>query len=175
MKQLRKRRVIEDQKRNRQIDASQRDAGRQGMAKKLTKKQSEALGWLILIAIPIIAVIKVLEAIGAGGIAIIIGLIAAGYFWHLHSKKQAELRRRAALMGKYGDEEIVDRIMKRSVWTGQTTEQLNDSLGAPIDTDEKVFKTKRKEVWKYHQTGRNRFGLRITLEDGLVVGWDEKM
>lgn len=70
---------------------------------------------------------------------------------------------------------IVARIMGREVWQGQSHEQLRDALGVPVDTDEKVMKKHRREIWKYHQTGVNRFGLRVTLEDGIVVGWDQKM
>lgn len=47
-----------------------------------------------------------------------------------------------------------------------------DSLGRPLDIDQKVLKT--KEVWKYNQTGKGRYALRITLENGEVVGWDQK-
>jgi hypothetical protein len=36
------------------------------------------------------------------------------------------------------------------------------------------MKTKTKEVWKYHQRGANRYGLKITLENGRVVGWENK-
>lgn len=65
--------------------------------------------------------------------------------------------------------------MNRSYWQGQSAEQLKDSLGAPVDVDEKVFKSKTKQIWKYHQTGMNRFGLRITVENEFVVRWDEKI
>jgi len=83
--------------------------------------------------------------------------------------------RRQQLLAKYGDDQIVARIMGREVWEGQSHEQLRDALGVPVDTDEKVMKKHRREIWKYHQTGVNRFGLRVTLEDGIVVGWDQKM
>jgi hypothetical protein len=56
----------------------------------------------------------------------------------------------------------------------QTPEQLIDSIGRPVDIDRKIMKTKTKEVWKYNQTGRGRFALRIILEDGVVIGWDKK-
>jgi hypothetical protein len=59
-------------------------------------------------------------------------------------------------------------------WQGQTQEQLLDSLGRPADTDTKVLKTKTKEIWKYNRVGKNRFGLRVTVENGVVVGWDKK-
>lgn len=83
-------------------------------------------------------------------------------------------KRRNALLAKYGDAEIVDRIMKKMFWQSQTSEQLVDSLGKPVDVDRKVMKTKTKEVWKYNETGKGRYGLRITLEDDVVIGWDKK-
>ncbi len=83
-------------------------------------------------------------------------------------------QRRKQLTEKYGDAEIARRIMKRVLWQGETQEQLLDSLGTPADTDQKVLKTKSKEVWKYRPVGKNRFGLKVTLDDGIVVAWDSK-
>lgn len=34
--------------------------------------------------------------------------------------------------------------------------------------------TRTREIWKYGQTGHNRYGLRITLDDEVVTGWDRK-
>jgi hypothetical protein len=31
-----------------------------------------------------------------------------------------------------------------------------------------------KEIWKYNHSGGNRYGLRITIENGEVIGWDKK-
>ena len=53
-------------------------------------------------------------------------------------------------------------------------EQLLDSIGRPIDRDQRVLKTKTKETWKYHPSGRNRYRLRVMLEDDVVVGWEKK-
>jgi hypothetical protein len=83
-------------------------------------------------------------------------------------------KRREKLFLKYGDKEIVEKIINRMFWQRQTPEQLVDSLGRPIDVDTKILKTKSKEIWKYEQTGKGRFALRITVEDGYVVGWDKK-
>ena len=77
-------------------------------------------------------------------------------------------------MEKYGDAELVDRLMRKMFWQGQSEGQLIDSLGRPLDIDQKVLKTKTKEVWKYNRTGKGRYALRITLENGEVVGWDQK-
>ena len=102
---------------------------------------------------------------------IIVGFVVVLWFvLRAHKNK----KRREALLAKYGDLKIVDMILGRMVWQGQTQEQLLDSLGRPLDIDQKVYKSKTKETWKYNQTGTNRFGLRVTVEDQLVVGWDKK-
>ncbi len=64
--------------------------------------------------------------------------------------------------------------MRGVLWQGETAEQLRESLGNPADTDEKVLKTKTKEIWKYRPTARSRFGLKVTLDDGVVTGWEQK-
>jgi len=99
-------------------------------------------------------------------VVIAVGAIAFSIF--------ARVMRRRRLMQKYGDASLVDKLMRRMFWTGQPEEQLIDSLGKPNEIDRKVLKTKIKEVWKYNQRTRTRFGLRITLEDGFVIGWDQK-
>ena len=156
------------------------------MARRVTKAEVTGMFWLVVLAIPVLIVIKIHESIGWGGWLIGLALVVIWYVWRQYSKNQeaeahrkaseaAYASRRAELMEKYKDEKIVDDILARRCWVGQTSEQLTDSLGAPVDTDEKVMKTKRREVWKYHQTGHNRFALRVTLEDRIVVGWDEKL
>jgi hypothetical protein len=163
------------------------------MGKKMTKAEANALVWLIIIGVPIFIVVKFIEAIGV--VTFIVGgvVIAAIAFWYISSnskarqletdrrreaRRVAELReaeeRRMALTTKYGDPLVVEKIMNGHFWQGQTEEQLQDSMGQPYDVDERVMKTKSKQIWKYHPVGRNRYSLRITLENGLVVGWDDK-
>jgi len=84
------------------------------------------------------------------------------------------LARRMRLTMKYKDEQLVQDLLDETFWQGQTAEQLRDSLGEPLDIDQKVLKTKTKEIWKYQQTGKNRYALKITLDDGVVVSWDQK-
>lgn len=57
----------------------------------------------------------------------------------------------------------------------ETTEQLLDSLGSPVDIDEKRLKTKTKQTWKYFAKGGRRYGFKVFVEKNVVVGWDEKM
>ncbi|MDO8926938.1 MAG: hypothetical protein Q7U94_08515 [Sideroxyarcus sp.] len=104
---------------------------------------------------------------------LIVVLVIVIVAWVAYSNHR-DKKRREALFAKYGDSEIVNKIMSKSFWQGQTPEQLTDSLGDPVDIDTKVLKTKTKEVWKYNETGKGRFALRITVEDGIVVGWDQK-
>lgn len=98
-------------------------------------------------------------------------LVVAAFFVLAYCQERA---RRERLIKKYGDSDLVDRLMKRMFWQGQSEEQLMDSLGKPLDIDQKVLKTKTKEVWKYNRTGKGRYSLRITLENGEVVGWDKR-
>ncbi len=153
------------------------------MARRMTKAESQLVGWAAIIGLPIYGVYKLGESIGwawfMSGIVVVVG----GYFWYRSKREKArqlelvrqEQARHAELLNKYGDQKLVDAIMARSYWQGQTAEQLRDSLGHPVDIDEKVLKTKQKEIWKYHHIGGNRFGLRIMLENNQVVGWDEKI
>ena len=79
-----------------------------------------------------------------------------------------------SLMEKYGDDILVKDIMDRKFWQGGTCEHVRDALGDPLDVDVKVMKSKQRETWKYNQTGKNRYGLRVILENGSVVGWESK-
>jgi hypothetical protein len=75
---------------------------------------------------------------------------------------------------KYGDPEIAKAIAERRILQEMTREQLLDSWGKPIAREEKVTKTKIVEVFKYRPVGRNRYRDKVTLEDGIVTGWDQK-
>lgn len=141
------------------------------MSRRMTKAEGRAFGSLLVVGLPIYGVYKFGETVGwglvaGGAIAVIIAIVLI--------RTASNSARRQALMEKYGDKQVVDWIMNHSFWQGQTADQLRDSLGNPVDVDEFVLKTKRKEVWKYRPTGKNRFGLRITVEDSRVVGWDHK-
>ena len=78
------------------------------------------------------------------------------------------------LLEKHSDTQLVSRIMSGAIWENMTSEQLYDSVGQPESVDQKYLKSKSREVWKYDHLGSNRYGLRVTLENGTVVGWDSK-
>ena len=101
---------------------------------------------------------------------IIISLFALIFFFVIYL-----FAKRNRLLKKYNnDKEIVGWIMHRKIWLGQTKEQLLDSLGKPVSSSQQVLKTKIKEQWKYAKTGKNRYNLKVSIEDGEVVGWDKK-
>lgn len=142
------------------------------MAKKMTKAEVQGFFWLVVIGLPIYLVMQLGESFGwAPLIFIVVAIICMGVWLKAGQKR----KRRALLMEKYQDEELVESLMSQTVWQGQTAEQLLDSLGSPHDIDQKILKTKKKEVWKYDHQGSNRYGLRITLDNDHVVGWDKKI
>ena len=108
-----------------------------------------------------------------GVLRIALGLCAVPALFFIYNIVKQK-RRRSALNAKYSDKKLVEDIEQGYFWKGQTAEQLTDSLGIPEDIDEKVLKTKIKCVWKYNHLGGNRYGLRITLDDDIVTGWDQK-
>jgi predicted membrane protein len=81
-------------------------------------------------------------------------------------------KRKESLILKYKDEKLVQRILKKQIWQGQTEGQLLDSIGKPDDVAQNVLKTKVKYTWKYRESGSRRLKVSIIIEDGLVVGWN---
>jgi membrane protein implicated in regulation of membrane protease activity len=152
----------------------------------MTKAESKALGGLFFLALivggPIYLVNAIGTAIGWGvlGSTILAIAIATVLFKILRtsmarSRRERETAERlAGLIAKYGDVALVDRIMSGKIWQGQSEEQLIDSIGSPADVDERLYKTKKSQTWKYRQLSPKRFGLKVMLEDGCVVGWDQK-
>ncbi len=141
------------------------------MAKRITKAEATLIVFAVIIGVPIYLAFKVVETTGwvvpvVGGIVVVILI-----FWYQYSKKQKRL---AYLREKYKDEELVQNIYGGYFWQGQTEEQLIDAIGEPLAVDRKVLKIKNRDIWKYNRKGANRYGLRITIEDGCVVGWDKK-
>ncbi|KJZ12565.1 hypothetical protein TW85_15835 [Marinomonas sp. S3726] len=105
---------------------------------------------------------------------VIVFIVALVKFLSWGNAKKARAEKRNKLMQKYNDENIVNNIMNQTIWQGQTSDQVAESLGQAEDIDQKVLKTKKKEIWKYGSEGGNRYQLRITLENDVVVGWDQR-
>ena len=111
---------------------------------------------------------------GLGPVLTIVMIVAALIAASMARRAYRTKKRRRYLFAKYNDDVIVDRIMSGTIWQGMSDEQLIDSWGSPAARDNKVYKTKTAQTFKYHQTGRNRFGSRVKVENGIVVGWEQK-
>ena len=115
-----------------------------------------------------------------GSLFVIAGKLATRLDIFGQKKRQQELQivnqhsKLTYLRNKYRDGALVQRMMQGQIWPGQTSEQLNDTLGLPVTVDDIQLKTKKREVWKYGKTGINRYRLRITLDNDVVVSWDQK-
>lgn len=141
------------------------------MAKRMTKIESMIIAVIAIVAIPIAVMIQLVESIGWVSIIAISVVTIGSYFWYQNNKKQKRL---TYLHKKYQNNDLVQKIFKGYFWQGQNESELIDSLGKPEAIDRKVLKTKTKEIWKYNPQGANRYGLRITVENGKVIGWDKK-
>lgn len=141
------------------------------MAKRSSKADAAIIAVVAMVGLPILFVSKLVESMGWVAPTIVVAAIIGVAIWYQQNKKNKRLE---YLRSKYHNEEIVQKIVDGLVWQGQSEAQLKDSIGDPIAVDRAALKTKTKETWKYHQQGVNRFGLRVTVENGYVVGWEEK-
>ena len=101
------------------------------------------------------------------------GIVAIITLITIRSKRAKKMKRERLLM-KYQDMDIVNRIMRQLIWQDMSRDQLIDSWSNPVEIGTKVFKTKTRETFKYNKVGTNRFGSRVILENGIVVGWEKK-
>ena len=104
------------------------------------------------------------------GILIIVAIAVLAFVAIAMAKHSRYVR----LMQKYADEKLVDALISKTIWQGMTAEQLRDSWGEPASIEEKVMKTKIKQVFKYRPVAKDRYRDKVTLEDGVIVGWDQK-
>ena len=148
------------------------------MGRRMTNAQASLMGFVILVAALIgigwWVIHSVVDSLGwlpfiCLGVVVIAALILGVVLKNISKRQRHEF-----LCKKYQSKEVADQIVKRMFWQGQSAEQLMESLGRPLDVDVVVLKTKKKEIWKYNRTARNAFALKITLEDDIVVGWDQR-
>lgn len=104
---------------------------------------------------------------GFGG-AVLLGALKVGSRW------TNRRRRRKALLSKYGDEELVADLMRGAIRMGMTSEHVLDAWGKPAAIDEKTYKSKTVLTYKYGHVRANQFRSRVKLENGVVVGWEQK-
>ncbi len=85
--------------------------------------------------------------------------------------RQRDQRRWNDLHNRFGPE-VAPRLFRGEFWQGQTADQLIGALGRPSEIDEHVMVTKTKHIYKYGWISGDRYQKRITLDNGIVVGWE---
>jgi hypothetical protein len=142
----------------------------------MARKSSAGGGLIVILVAGLAAVSAVLKWADENRLAVaaLVLVIVAFFLGRSWLRKKAWQTRFASLAQRYGSEEVAEKIMNRMFWEGQTEEQLRESIGQPVAVDSQVMKTKTKEIWKYHEARKGQFLLRITLEKGKVVGWENK-
>ncbi|MHB1793635.1 MAG: hypothetical protein ACYCPO_01600 [Acidobacteriaceae bacterium] len=136
------------------------------MARRKSKNESALIALAIIVGLPIWIISKITNSIGAGAFIAVVVVIVVAIILYFIRKRAGRL---AYLRAKYEDEAIVQRIIGWQLWQGQTMEQLLDSVGRPPSIDSNLLKTRKREVWKYHPSGKGRYRTRVTLDDDVVV------
>jgi hypothetical protein len=91
---------------------------------------------------------------------------------------QAEERRAQAareqlerLVKAYG-EEGAQRVLRKELWMDAPVAAVYQMFDRPVVVDDEVTKTKTIQVMKFQPLAhKGRYGLVVTVENGLVVGW----
>lgn len=122
--------------------------------------------------------------LGSIFIFIIIGLPVIGIvFLLLRDKKRKQnqaneaITRHQYLLDKFGDYDTVQRILDRNIGLGDSESFVLEAFGSPNSIDSEVLKTKTKYTWKYkkgNEIRRDQHNFQIKLENGIVVGWEDK-
>jgi hypothetical protein len=81
------------------------------------------------------------------------------------------------LISKFGVE-IAERIIKKEVWEGMSTDMLVESQGEWSDKSES-FSNGKLKVKYFYDYSKNRLGnaaydFEVSTEDGIVVGWKDR-
>lgn len=83
----------------------------------------------------------------------------------------AHKARWADLTARFGAENA-QRIQFRQLWQGAPVDAVYEMHGRPSDVDEDVNEKRTRLTLKYQPLARKgSFGLRVTVDDGIVTGW----
>lgn len=94
---------------------------------------------------------------------VVVGILVLRWF-------VARLIRKARLMKKYQNEDVVRKIMSKTLWVGATKEMVRDSWGRPGD----VKQGSHKSEWCYGSTGKGRWRHRVQFKGTVVVSYTER-
>ncbi len=105
-------------------------------------------------------------------LVIVATVLILGIWWSKWSRAKRARERYTQLCDSFG-EEMANNIVAGQLWEGCPYAAMLEILGQPADVDEQVSKRKVKYTYKYYQTGKNRYRLRVLVENGEVTGWKE--
>lgn len=88
------------------------------------------------------------------------------------AEKRIELDRIWRTLVEKFDEETARRVLDSELRIGDSREVVEAIFGEPEDVSERVMKSKTRHVLKYGRLNARSFAMKITLEDDVVVGWD---
>jgi hypothetical protein len=135
---------------------------------------------------------QVSRAAGPGGVMILLVLVVGAWIGVAVLKRRARLKREeeqrllAAAQNADFERQVADRfqdlvqrfgevnanrIVGKTLWQGATAEMIHEMLGTPENVSSKVLKTLKRDVWKYNRLDARRYGLQVTLENEVCVGW----
>lgn len=104
-------------------------------------------------------------------------LLANAEQQRIAAQQQQYLARQQYLLNKFDDPVLVQRIFNRSIQLGDSRDVILEAFGPPISVDSDILKTSIKETFKYKKGNENRqdqYSIQIKLENGYVVGWEDK-
>ena len=125
----------------------------------------------LLSAAALIALAMVSWWIISTALSLVLALAMLALLWRFGLPALQEWWRVRRLCRKYPAGPELDDMLAKVIWSGQQSQQVRDSLGAPHSVETLARKTKSKEIWKYGHEGGNRYRLRITLDDAVVSSW----
>jgi hypothetical protein len=93
---------------------------------------------------------------------------------HFEEKERSIKERLISLFGV----EIAERVIKKEVWEGMSTDMLEESQGEWSDKSES-FSNGKLKVKYFYDYSKNRLGnaaydFEVSTEDGIVVGWKDR-
>ena len=92
-----------------------------------------------------------------------------------YDEKEKSIKNR--LISMFGVE-IAERIIKKEVWEGMSTDMLVESQGKWSDKSESFSNGKSKVKYFYdyskNRLGNDAYDFEVSTEDGIVVGWKDR-
>lgn len=118
---------------------------------------------------------------GVIGIVMFLVLVVASLVVHSltgsaarNRKVEEERLRRDMIEQAYANSPYKLDILNGSIRQGMTANMVVAAWGPPAAIERKVLKTKTREILKYGPGPGRSFANKVTIENGIVVGWEQR-